>query len=243
MRAACIHRRPGAGSAGKTSRPYEGLLFSLPAGVLLLLWLLSNNGPGLRISLARIAGPILIVLAVTGIAMAFYNLRITGSALRMPYTVHEETYGRAPIFLWQRPRPEPLYHHAVIRDFHRAMLEKVYNRRRSIGGFLSEKKIAVRTQLGFYLGNPYVLPLMAMAPLLIVRLLRNRWLLFALLTCGVVVVGFLIETFEGKHYTAPITGLIFVFILQAMRLWRWRDPLIGRFVVFLVVSLSTYWLD
>ena len=122
------------------SRPYEGLLFSLPAGVLLFLWMLSKRGPSISISFAKIIAPILIVLAVTGLAMAFYNFRVAGGAFRMPYTVHEETYGIAPIFLWQKPRPEPLYRHSVLREFHRAMLEKVYNRRRVIAGFLSEKK-------------------------------------------------------------------------------------------------------
>ena len=212
------------------SRPYEGFLFSLPAGVLLLFWMLSNSGPSLRISLARITAPIFGVLAVTGIGMAFYNFRVTGNALRMPYIVHEETYGRAPLFLWQRPGPEPLYRHATIRDFHRAMLETVYNRQRSIIGYLREKKIDLRTQLGFYFG------------IMVLWLRRNRWLQFALLTYGLVVVGYLIETFGGKHYLAPLTGLVVVFMVQAMRLWRCRDPLIGRFVIFLVVSLSSYWL-
>jgi hypothetical protein len=67
------------------SRPYEGLLISLPAAVLLFAWMVSKNGPALQISISRIMLPIIGVLTITGGAMAFYNWRVTGNALRMPY--------------------------------------------------------------------------------------------------------------------------------------------------------------
>jgi hypothetical protein len=223
------------------SRPYEGLLYSLPAGGVLLLWMFSKNGPAFQASFRKIVMPILLVLSMAAVGMAYYNFRITGAALHMPYLVHEETYAIAPLLLWQTPRPKPTYRHPVMREFHHLMLED-YARRRSIMGFFSEKKIALRTDAGFYLGNAYVLPLLAMLPLMVPRIMRNRWLLFALLTCSVVVIGYLVETFEAKHYMAPITGLVFLFVLQGMRLWRWRDPLIGRFVIFLIVALSVYWI-
>jgi len=39
-------------------------------------------------------------------------------------------------------------------------------------------------------------------------MLRDRWTLFALLTCGLLSVGLLMETWLQEHYAAPITGLI-----------------------------------
>jgi len=36
----------------------------------------------------------------------------------MPYTVNRLTYAVAPYFIWQKSQPEPLYHHAVMRDFY-----------------------------------------------------------------------------------------------------------------------------
>src|SRR4029450_3604568 len=62
------------------SRPYEGLLVSLPAGVVLLAWMLGKHGPPVQVSIRRIALPTLIVLVCTAGAMGLYNLRVTGNA-------------------------------------------------------------------------------------------------------------------------------------------------------------------
>ena len=88
------------------SRPYEGLLVSLPAAVLVLTWMIGKNGPAAEVSIKQIVVPIGGVLVLTGGAMAFYNWRVTGDSLRIPYQVHEATYAIAPSFLWQQPRPD-----------------------------------------------------------------------------------------------------------------------------------------
>ena len=72
------------------SRPYEGLVASLPVAVALLVWMLGKKGPRLGVSIAQVALPILAVLALTGGAMGFYNWRLTGDAFRMPYQVYED---------------------------------------------------------------------------------------------------------------------------------------------------------
>jgi hypothetical protein len=82
------------------SRPYEGLVISVPVAVLLLTWMVGKSGPTAQVSIKRIGLPICGVLAMAGGAMGFYNWRVTGDALRMPYQVHEKTYGVAPVFLW-----------------------------------------------------------------------------------------------------------------------------------------------
>ena len=223
------------------SRPYEGLVVSLPAGVVLLIWLYSRHGPPLGISIKRIVLPIFIVVAITGAAMAYYNLRVTGKMFHLPYQVHEETYATAPLFLWQPPRPEPVYHDPVIRENHRAQLD-TYFQQRSIVGFLSWKKAVVGGLWDFYLGKTFTIPLIAMLPIMVAWTLRNRWALFALLTCSGLMAGFLVSTSVLRHYAAPVTGFIFMFVLQAMRFWRWRDKVVGQFVVCLVVFLSVCWL-
>jgi hypothetical protein len=66
-------------------RPYEGLIVSLPVAAVLLAWMLGKHGPATPVALTRMVLPILGVLALTGIAMAFYNWRVTGDPLRIPY--------------------------------------------------------------------------------------------------------------------------------------------------------------
>src|ERR1700674_2373261 len=101
------------------SRPYEGLALSLPIAVVLLFRMIGKNRPPFAISYRRIVLPIGIVLIATFIFTAYYNHRVTGSAFLMPYQVNQTTYAVAPLFIWQEPRPEPLYHHPLMREFYR----------------------------------------------------------------------------------------------------------------------------
>lgn len=222
------------------SRPYEGLLVSLPVGVVLLVWMVNKHGPAIRLSIGRIVLPILIVLILTATAMGFYNLCVTGNAFRMPYQIHEETYGIAPVFLWQNPRPEPIYRHQMIGEFHKGWSAGYYTLQQSIRGFLSYKKEVFEDLWRAYFGQVFTLPLLVMLPVLVPWTLRNRWALFALLTCSVLIAGLLMSTWVQAHYAAPITGLTFVFVLQAMRLWRWRDTIVRQLVLWLVIFLCVY---
>ena len=100
------------------SRPYEGLLLALAAATALLIWLAGPRRPRLSVVLGRVVAPIVLILAIAAAATGYYYYRVTGVAFRMTYQVNRGTYSPAPYFLWQDPRPEPVYHHAVMRDFY-----------------------------------------------------------------------------------------------------------------------------
>src|SRR5262249_3498285 len=95
----------------------------------------------------------------------------------------------------------------------------VFNQRRLVMDFLLWKKGALRSYWDFYLGIVFSIPLLIMAPILLAVVLRNRWMLFALLTCIVLIAAGTVASWAIYHYAAAITGLVFVFVLQAMRLW------------------------
>ena len=99
------------------SRPYEGLAFSIPIAFAMLFWLSGRNRPTHLRSFSRVIAPILMALLLAAAATGYYYFRVTGNPLRMAYQVDRDTYSAAPYFIWQRPRPEPVYHHAVMRDF------------------------------------------------------------------------------------------------------------------------------
>ena len=226
------------------SRPYEGLLVSLPLAVALLVWMLGKNGPKARVAISRIVLPILAMLVVTAGAMGFYNWRVAANPLRTPYDVYEDTYAPMPLFLWQPPRPMPTYRHTVMQDFYR-FTDYLFKQQRALRGIAWMGWHKVKTYWIFYQGGRYLRLVLTIPLLALPWLLRDRWSRFALLTCGVLAVGLFIEPWMYPHYAAPITGLVVMLVLQALRhlsLWRWRDQPVGRSLVcaLLVVACASF---
>jgi len=219
------------------SRPYEGLLVSIPVAIVLLTWLTSRKGPGIAISIKYVVLPILIVCVLSGIAMGYYNFRVTGSPLRMPYQVYEAKYAMTPVFLWQRPRPAPIYHHQVFRDLDQNVSLEWYTMEHSIIGF-TVKNLTYFFWAILYFWDVFGIPLIGMAPLMVRWAFRNRWALFALATCGVLTIGLVSQTYLAIHYLAPITCFNSVFVVQAIRLWRWRNRKVGQVVLWLLPLLA-----
>jgi hypothetical protein len=221
------------------TRPWEGLVVSLPAAVVLLIWMSGKNGPPFSVSIRVVVLPILVVLALTGMAMAYYNFRITGKVLLTPYLVHEATYSASPLFFWQRVTPEPTYRHRVMWDFYvgRELISHV--RKYSVANVAMVIVKKFKSLLQFYLGLVLMLPLVALP-----WVLKDRWMRFALLTCGAFMVAFLLHRWAFPHYAAPIAGLVFVLVLQATRhlhIWRWRGRPTGRFIVRAIPLICAAW--
>jgi hypothetical protein len=223
------------------SRPYEGLLASLPVAVVLLAWMFGKNGQPLQVSIKRIVLPIGTILAVTFAAMGYYNLRVTGDALRMPYMVHEAAYAVAPFFIWQNPRPPPAYRHEVIKNFHLGWELEPYLNRQSIRGFINESVQKVRMLRIFFQGSYRPRLALTLPLLLLPWLLRDRWPRFALLTSAVFLLGLFMVTWHAEHYSAPIIALVFALALQGMRrlrLLRWSGWPAGRFLVWTICIIT-----
>src|SRR5580698_4502295 len=76
------------------SRPYEGFLFCVPAGILLMWWLFGkiksrdSAGARIRIVFVPLAGVMVLTLAFVG----YYNRRLTGNALLFPHVLNTRTY-------------------------------------------------------------------------------------------------------------------------------------------------------
>lgn len=194
------------------SRPYEGFACCLPAAVLLFVWMFGKKGPTLSVALTRVVLPIGLVLGLTLAGMAYYNLRVTGRPLTLPYQVHEETYATTPAFLWQPLRPVPHYRHPIMAENYLGWFIHEYEKQRSPSGLGTWSLAKCGKLMNFYLGLALLLPLIALR-----GALRNPWTRFALLTCVVEVAAFLMATGGLPHYIAPITGLLFLLVVQALR--------------------------
>ena len=210
------------------SRPYEGFILGLGAATALILWLAGPRRPELSVVWRRVASPLIVILALTAVATGYYYYRVTGNAFRMTYQVNRQVYSQAPYFLWEAPRPEPVYHHPVMRDFYLREF-RVFQESQRLAGFLRDLGEKIWFSWTFYLGSVFTLPL-----LLLPRTFRDRRMRFPLLMGALLLLATTVETWTSPHYLAAGTGLLYLVLMQCMRhlrLWRWRARPYGVAIV------------
>src|SRR5205085_5817165 len=180
----------------------------------LLRRMLQKDAPPFSAWLRRFALPVLLVLIPTGAAMAYYNLRVTGNPLRMPYMVHEETYPVAPVFLWQRLHPEPAYRHPEMRNFFVGVNLEPYQIQHTLSGFFIATYVKLQI-LASACFSQFAL-LFALTTLLWIGK-NNGWMRRAQVIVLLFCIPLLFETWMQPHYAAPIVGLMLVLLVQALR--------------------------
>jgi hypothetical protein len=232
-----IRRKPRTGDALwmaiglmilANSRPYEGFVLSVPIAVALLIWLFKISRRELRVALRRVVLPIMIILTLAGCGAGYYYYRVTGSPFRMTYQVNRVMYSRSMYFIWQKPRPEPEYHHAMMQTFYDKEF-RYYDDNRTFGGFIRHWSARTAMLWRFYIGPILTLPLLAFG-----RVLRDRRMRFVLITGAVFLLGLSVETFVWDHYFSPGAGLVYIVLVQGMRhlrFWNWRGRPIGLALV------------
>jgi hypothetical protein len=210
------------------SRPYEGMLLCGPVAAYLLWWATKKARQAASVLVRRAIAPTALLLVVAGM-MAYYNYRVFGDPLTLPYQVNRTTYASAPVFLWQQPRREPVYRHRVMRDFYTNWELADFRRAQTPAGFLrgSAKKLAI---VVFFFFGMALLPPLIMLP----RVLRDRRVRFLLAAGGVFAVGLSMNAWLFPHYVAPFACAIYVVLLQAMRhlrVWRPGNQPVGLALV------------
>ena len=212
------------------SRPFEGFLLSLPVAGALLFWAFGKKHPPMWALCKRLALPVLVVLLIAAAAMGYYNWRVFGNPMTLPYQINRATYAVAPYFLWQSPRPAPVYHHQVMRDFYLLSYElPLFQKAKTFSGFLDLIGDRILTVLLFFLG-PVLMPTLIMLP----RVLRDRRQRFLILAGAVFFLGLLACAFVQAHYLAPATAIVFAIVVQAsrrLRVWRPGGQPVGAALV------------
>ena len=239
-----IKRRKGVGNSLlmglglailANSRPYEGLIFSLPVAVAMLVWIAKQRGRELGQTMARVVLPLTLLLAAAAGATMYYFWRVTGNPFRMPYQVNRDTYAMAPYFPWQTAKSPPHYNHEIMRKLYVDTEMPPYRHSRALSGWIAESAKKIATLWMSYLG-----PLLTMPLVMLPWVVRDRRVRFLLVVSGVVLAGLLLEVFFLPHYAAPMTCVILALVLQSMRhlrLWRWRAKPAGPAGLFLVRSI------
>ena len=221
------------------TRMYEGSIFTL----LLTLWLIFR----LRTTPATLVRSVVLALSALMPFVVFlgvYNIAVTGSLMQMPYTVHEAQYGFAPLFVFQKLKPKPVYRHALIEKYHTVTSFNDWAEQQSVKGYLRVRINKVREMTMWLFGSPILFLALFGIPAAVRASPDLKWLCVILaVVCG----ASALATWFHIHYAAPVLGLMFVLFiagLQRITHWRTRDNPIGinlvcvAFVLNLPISLS-----
>ena len=200
------------------SRPYEGLLLIVPACLWMAVRLLRGRGAEFRAIALRLVLPATVVLAVAGTATCYYYWRVTGNAFRMPYQEARDQYATARIFLWEQPNPMRAYPFEQMRMFYAGWELTKFLEAKSLAGLIHNTIGKAGAFWMFFLGPALTLPLLVGW-----RWLTDRRVRPLVVIAGVSAVGFGVNTWFYAHYAAPITGLVYVLVLQGLRhVQAWR---------------------
>ncbi len=198
------------------SRPFEGLLVSLPVAALVCKDLARQVHRGRIIHCVTALIPGVCVLVLTFAAMLLYNRQVTGSWLQLPYSLHSRQYMSGTLFVWQSPPPMlPEYHNTVMEEFHSVWELDAYAAQRTMMGFLRVKTSYFSSAL-FVLLNPLTLIAVIMG-------IRGWWksgqtsLNVIMVALPLLILGASSAVWVFPHYLAPGLPLLLLPAIYGMR--------------------------
>jgi hypothetical protein len=194
------------------SRPLEGtLLLAIAAGAL-LHWRLITRELSWSALIRHVIPPMAGILTAALLSMGGCNYRVTGSANTFPYLLYRQRYGMPQGFFWQKPvvttTPMPI----DITAEYAKQLEQ-HARAPSAVSLALATSAKIRSLWEFYIGIPLTIPLLFLPFIWRGRNMR-------LVLCALIIVVILDNlTFFAyfPHYSAPVTVLIVLTIIQCMR--------------------------
>jgi hypothetical protein len=191
------------------SRPYEGFVFSIPVAIAMVAWFIARPLQIRKAIPALVAA--LVVLAAGAAATAHYYERVTGSPWLMAYQVNRSQYSAAPYFIWQKMRAEPVYHHAVMRDYYGGEARE-FQRNLTLPGYLQRGTQKFMEWWKFYLGPLLTVPLLALP-----WIIRQRKMRLPVAICAAMIAAFAVQTWTLPHYFSPAAGALYILLTQGLR--------------------------
>ena len=200
------------------SRPYEGILFCIPAAAWFIWWLATTKNPRSTPASAlpsahaklKVLLSVLIVLIATTAFMGYYNWRLTGNALLMPHTLRTRTYHSSALFLWEHSRPPLRYNNQQFEDFYNGWERENYHNTWKDVWQVSKEKIKRGGHTFFWWG---VVLLSPGTPFV----LRDKKMRLLLATIFIGALGVFAVIWSFAHYAAPFTCVIVALLVQSIR--------------------------
>lgn len=220
-----------------SSRPLEGLVAALPATCLFLSHVRANHLWRESEFWTRLILPMILILSPGVVSLGIYNRAITGSAIKTPYTLHEEQYQESPLLLFLAPRSQLTYSSywlGMYYDVHE-MQAYLSQREPKLWMLAAGRKIA--TWWDFYCGGLLSIPLFVPG-----ILQRGKARFFQ----GVFFIGFGLLPFLSHNAIAWRILIDLLFLLEIGILWfvfkgYWARLAIVTSALTLSVSFFTKW--
>jgi hypothetical protein len=221
------------------SRPYEGLVFCVPAGMWFLWWLAgkTKSRTPLKTRIEKVFVPLAAVMVVTLAFIGYYNWRLTGDALLFPHVLNTRTYHSTPLFLWEHLKPEHTYNNQQFEDFYNGWEREDYHTTWKDARDVTVEKIARMGVEFFWPSALFLLPAVPFA-------FRDRKVRLLVVTFFVCLAGIFSVIWSAPHYAAPLTCVIYALLTQSVRhlhIMKWKARPVGvamsrAMVVLLVLS-------
>jgi hypothetical protein len=197
------------------TRPYEGLLFCIPMAGWFVWWLAgkTKSPSSLRTRVTCVLLPLAGVLLLTMAFMGYYNKRLTENALLFPHVLNTRTYRTAGLFLWDHAKPPVPYNNQQFEDFYNGWERGQYHTNWHDALSVTSQKIGRMGMEFFWPGAILLLPGLFVA-------LRDRRMRLPAITLAVCLAGIFSVIWSVPHYAAPVTGVVFLLLVQAIRRLR-----------------------
>lgn len=204
------------------SRPTEGALAALPGTTLLLRKVIKDRRWRENGFWTKFVLPVLALLALGVIATVSYNKAITGSALKLPYVLHEQQYQESPPFIFLPKRPPLTYTSVWLRYYYEFREIHAYDLQRipKLWPLAVARKIA--TWWDFYCGVLFSVPLFLPG-----LMKKGKVRIFQ----GVFLVGLLLLPAISDYKIAWRILIDLLAVLEIGVLWYLFDDLWGKLAV------------
>lgn len=212
------------------SRPYEGLILAAVLLAALGVWARTtgNAKHGLGGLVRRIVIPFAIVSAMNFAWIGYYNYRVTGDPLTMPYAAYTKKSETVPLFLFSSSHEARSPN--CLMEFQNRKYAKLYAAFLTPTGFANQQAGRLLLFFMILVGIGCVVPFV----LGFVFLVRSHRFLLPAVVCAAVI-GSTLTTFYHPHYIAHALPAILIITVYGVIFWRrWIRSKFWRFAVYLI---------
>ena len=187
------------------SRPFEGVLLSLPICVH-VLWVLVRARAGFRVLLPGLA-----LFLGGAVCTGYYCERVTGH-LTLPWIAHWHQWGMNPPFFFGAPNVSVHYQFPEQLVYNRDADMFPYTALKTTTDFFAEVAAKAIYQWIFFIFPALTLPLIGVVPTFLAQ--RSRILVY---TLAFECLGYTAATWLQAHYFAVNTGIVYLILINGLR--------------------------